>query len=148
MKYNIKDFLINICSFFIMFYIFNISIIGRLCGSEEVATILLVVSVILLIIMGKILKLRNYQILTMLLIIVAVIMSLINNYYLKEDRLGNVVKYVIMLFFPFIILIYDNISKKFIKLIGIFGMEHILGTFFIQIFKNFYLSILLLEKIF
>lgn len=143
MKFNKRGLIINICCFFIMFYIFNISIVGRIFLKEEIATTVLILAVAILIFSGKIIRLRKYQLYVLLTILIAVAMEIFNNFYFKEGRPGNVLKYTVMLFIPFIMVVNEQSVNSFFKLFKFFCIEHILGTMFVQFFKETYINILL-----
>ena len=143
MRYNIRNLIIKLCCFFILFYIFNISIVGKIFFTEEIATMTLLLPVLILVFLGKIIKMRKIQILVLCVVFIAMIFSLVNNYYIVESRMGAVVKYVVMLLLPFVIVINEKVVDIFIKLIDLFCKEHIIGTFFVQLFNDFYLNVML-----
>ena len=143
MRFNKREMTINICCFLILFYIFNISIVGKVFFKDEIATSILILSVVILILTGKIIRLRKYQLYVLLTIIVAIGMELFNNFYFKEGRPGNALKYTIMLFFPFIMVVNEQTVNSFFKFLKFFCVEHILGTMFVQFFKDAYINVLL-----
>ena len=143
MVINKRKLLKEICCFFIMFYIFNISIVGKIFRSETLATLTLLISMFFLILCGKIKKINKYQLYTLIVIIIAIVLELFNNFYIIENRLGVVLKYTIMLLLPFVILVNEDVVEISIKYLKIFCFEHIIGTMIVQIFSGFYINSLL-----
>lgn len=142
MEKKIRNCLISFFCFYILFYIFNISIIGILIP-DSIATAMLCLAILGLLLLGKIVKPQKRQLLFLIFCIVSVLIQLTNNHYLLEDRMGNVVKFSVCLFVPFIILTNKKALCTFMRQLKFFCVEHISATFFAQIFKRLYSSYVL-----
>lgn len=143
MKINKRNSIIAICCFLILLYVFNISIASRIYPSDSLATLSVIGSIFILFITGKILKINKIQFLCLILGIIAIVMELFNNYYIIENRSGNVIKFTVFLLLPFILSVNQKGIHFLYKFLKIFCLEHAFFTIFVQFFKNLYSSIIL-----
>lgn len=143
MKINLRKIIVNLCCFYILFYVFNISVISRILPSYEISTFLLVLSVVTLLFLGSIKRINKIQFITILITIIVLIFELNSNYYIKEGQSGNVVKFTLMLFLPFIIITNRFCLNSLFSIMNVFCAEHIIATFFAQFFKGFYQNTIL-----
>ena len=143
MKFNYKNVVTWILSFIILVYPYNYTLKARLFPNNSLMFIIISVAFLGLIILGKVKKITVLQFKTLIISFVIFLIQIINNYYFKEKSEGKVFLFSVYLLLPFIVLSNEKAKKCMIKLIGFFSIEHIAGTFFVQIFRKFYLNSIL-----
>lgn len=143
MKMNLRKILINLCCFYVLFYVFNISIIENLLPSYDISTFLLIASIAGLLILGSIKKINKIQFITFVFTCIIILIELASNYYIKEGQVGNVVKFTLLIFLPFILITNKYCLSSITSILKFFCAEHIIATCLFQIFKDFYANTIL-----
>ncbi len=140
-KINIKKLIISICWFFILLYPFNCTISSKIYINSMILLGSLVIPTFLLFFMNDLSKIKKYQLIIFAFLIIFLLIIFVNNFYLKEAREFLCIIYILYLILLFI-LTYNNklIVESFKKVLIIFLLEHIIATFFVQIFHTFYVD--------
>lgn len=140
MKFNYRNVVTWILSFIILVYPYNYTLKARFFSNNSLMFVIIFIAFLGLIILGKVKKMTLLQFKTLAILFIIFLMQIINNYYFKEKSEGKVFLFSIYLLLPFIVLSNEKAKDCMIKLIGFFSIEHIAGTFFVQIFRSFYLN--------
>ena len=143
MRLDIKRMLINIACFMILVYPFNYTIKSRIFPNSSIMFIIIIISFIILFIFSKLRKITKSQFITLIITLIVIFFELYRNHYLKEEIEGKVLFFTIYLFLPFIVMSNEYVIIPFFKIIAFFCIEHILGTFFVQFFKDQYINTIL-----
>ncbi|MBO5143534.1 MAG: O-antigen ligase family protein [Clostridia bacterium] len=143
MKINVRNILTYIFCFIILMYPFNYTIKAVVFPNNSVAIGMLLISFIGLLLLGNIKKITKYHFIIFIVTLVVLWMQLYNNYYLKVNNEGKVLLFSIYLFLPLILCLNKFALNSCFTVIRFFCFEHIVGTFFVQFFKDFYIEKLL-----
>lgn len=142
LKINKSNILLYICWFLILLYPFNCTISKHIYYNNIIELVSIILPIFLLFIYGNnIKKINKYQGMIFFITLLFMLIFLINNYYIVEKRYLTVVRYIIYLILPFVIS-YNNKKtiETFEKVLVLFLLEHIIATFFVQIFHDFYVT--------
>lgn len=140
MKYNIRKIFTYIFCFIILVYPFNYTIKSRIFPNSSIMIMFSMVSIIGLLLFGKIKRITKSQFSILVVTLIVFAIQIFNNYYFKESSEGKVIYFSIYIFLPFIIASNEKSIECFFSVLKLFCFEHIFGTFFVQIFKGFYMS--------
>ena len=142
MKFSKKNFITFILCFIILLYPFNSTIKSRLFPNEIFIFLLSAISIVLLFFLsfGKSKKILKKQLVVFLITLLILGIELYRNYYFKESSEAKVFFFSAYLFIPFVLSFNKIATENFIKATRLFCYEHVFGTFFVQIFKDFYIS--------
>lgn len=136
-KYN---FLMFVALFIILLYSFNISFINVLFKNQYIPLFLIFISLVLIFIANcKYMKKGQINILLLFISFAAFLVAFRNGDILnKHFALPFYTLYALICLY---LLSFTNAwNNIFLKLVGFFTKEHILGTIFCAIFRNFYLA--------
>lgn len=139
MSNKAKTILEYICWFFIFLCPFNFTISTKIYFNGYIMVGVTGLAILLLFLLKVKKKLSKKQSLILLITLIVVIFELVNNYYIKQGRINNVILFNLYLFIPFILSFCNKEDeKKIFNVLKIFLLEHIIATFFIQICNSFY----------
>lgn len=138
----LKDILIYVCIFFLLLYPFNATIVGIIYKPLAILKFTIIISVFLLYIL--LLKPKDKISRNMLLIIIGLIIFfcfiLIKNWDIKKE---SYLKPILYISYALLIPLYslkEELFNKTLKVIKLFGFEHIFFTYFGAIFKTQYIA--------
>lgn len=141
-KINIHSLNKMLC-FILLLYSFNVTIKSRFFWGNSSYFFLVVLAIVGLLFIGLYNsknRFKKKQLFYFLITCSIVFIELFRNYYFKESSESKVFFFTAYLFLPFVLSINYDAVNDFFKVIKIFCIEHVIGTFFVQFFKNFYLS--------
>lgn len=142
MKINKRQFITYVLCFIILIYPFNSTLKSRFFPNEGLWAIICGIALILLLLigLGKNKKIYKKQLLILFITLIILGIQLNHNYYFKESSEAKVIWFSIYIFLPFVLSINNLACSTFLKVSKFFCIEHICGTFFVQIFKQFYMN--------
>lgn len=140
-KVDFNTIIIDICWFLLLVYPFNCTIFNKFYSNTFVLILNIFLPIMTIFLLSYIRKIKKYQLIIVIIILGYILLFLINNYYIIEKRYFYIIVYLLYLIFPFL-LSYGNekIIKSFEKIMCIFFIEHIVATFFVQIFHTYYVT--------
>lgn len=132
------DLLMYVYFFLVFFYVFNISFIKQLGYSSTVlAAILLIASLVLLMASSKLINKKKRNGLLIALVILSSIITFRNG-DIANSSMVPYLNYIFILFSVYLLSLSNKWHKIAIKVLNIFVMEHILGSFFCYLFPGVY----------
>lgn len=125
--------------FLILLYPFNATIPHIIYGNNNVLCIAtIIIGIILLLISGNKKSITKETFLIFAITSVIELVTLVNNYYITEGYTFKVILFSIYLFIPLIIHIRGGLGDNLIKVLKVFSLEHLIGTYTGLVFKDFY----------
>lgn len=135
-----KNMIIVICCFFILLYPFNATITDLVYPNKLIMLLSISISEFILFCMFFKKKIELKKAYIFVITVIVCMFVLTRNFYVIQGRLSRFVLFLLYLFLPFIICLNKKIFFYFDKVIKFFCYEHIFFTYFIIIFKKFYMS--------
>lgn len=140
---NLLNIIIYVCSFFILLYPFNTSITEQIYKNYTIATLTVVFSISILLLLNLNRKITKSEIKIIIVTLFVFIIQIYDNYYIKEKRESLTILFSAFLIFPYVLSKNEKIIMIMQKVLKIFCIEHIIATFFAQFFRDIYTNIVL-----
>lgn len=144
-KNTLKNVITYFCMFLVLLYPFNATIDNIIYPNSFICLLSVSIGVLGLILSKDKFGIEKKEIIFFLIILIAIIFTLFNNYYIVEGRSLRVILFVSYLFLPFAFYNNDKLKIPFTRIIKIFCIEHIIGTFIEIIFKEYYKNVILVK---
>lgn len=139
-----KDVFELVGLFLILLYPFNSTITHIVYNNNNILCLgSIIFGMILLLVSRNNNQIKRNIIPVIVVTLFALSVTLIRNYYLVEGRNLIVVLFSIYMLLPIVIFIHGDLSNNLIKIIKIFSIEHMIGTYLGIFFKEFYKNIVL-----
>ena len=134
----LKNTYIYICLFLVFLFPFNESLFQIIYHNANSCLISVFMGMFgLLLLKGKNVFTKKSLLIFVITLFITLI-TLVNNYYIKEGRELKSLIYTIYLFLPFVIVDNEYIKKPFAHILILFSLEHIIGTYIGLMFKEYY----------
>lgn len=140
MKINIRKIFLYVSMFLVLLYPFNSSISNVIYKNNIICISSVILGMIGIVLFQGKNKISKNSILILGVTLLVMIMTLMNNYYLKNGQELRVAFYVLYLILPFLVSRSEDVLEAFCKVIPIFFIEHIIATYIGVLFKDFYVN--------
>ena len=136
-KINVKNILIYICCFVILFFPFNSTIASKIYPNYSLTYISIIISLSILLFLGNIKKIKKNQIIILVFIMIISGIELFTNKYASPVK-----KYIYTpcLLLPLLITLNEKTKEAFIFNVKLFSIEHLSATYIAVFFRNFYIN--------
>lgn len=136
-KINIKNILIYILCFIILFFPFNSTIASKIYPNYSLTYLSIIICMVLLLLTGKIKKIKKNQIIILLFIMIVGSIEFFTNKYASPVKK---IVYTPCLLLPLLVTLNEKTIDAFIFNIKLFAIEHLSITYMAVFFRELYIN--------